>query len=667
MENLDTVAAREFQAAVQCARQGDLAQARARAEALLIVHGSNAAIRSFAGMICCQVGDLRAGIPHLRAALRVNKRDVSTAANLAMALMEVGTPAEALQICNAEIADLDNSLRLWRLRGFLLQTHEDHKGAADAYAKVVAKAADDFESWNNMGNALCSSGDVSRGLTALECAVALRPDIAPLRLNLATALLDAERLDEAVRVLKRCTEDFPDDATPLIELGALQRRMNRNKEALAALEQAILLVPDDASLQVRLGEERVILWKLDEAEQAFRAALIIDPRLGEATVQLAMLLEHTNRIKELSLLIGEAEEQEVDAGSLHFVRALICRREQKFEEGLVALAGVPEEIEPIRRAQLEGEFRDRLGQCDAAFAAFAEVNRLLTLDPSDPVKRSLDYREALQADRAIVTADWYATWQNANPAPSRPSPVFLLGFPRSGTTLLDTILMGHPGVAVIEERPALRRVQDAIGGIDRLPDLGEADIEMYRALYFREVDNYLTVGTDRLLVDKFPLNLNKVPLIHRLFPDARFILALRHPCDVVLSCLITSFRLNNAMANFLDLETTAHTYDQTFSFWEQSREIMPISVYTVKYESMVQDSEAELRPMFDFLELDWHAEALDHRRTAAARGAISTASYSQVTEPLYSRATGRWERYRPHLEAVLPILSPWVDRLGYAL
>jgi hypothetical protein len=130
---------------------------------------------------------------------------------------------------------------------------------------------------------------------------------------------------------------------------------------------------------------------------------------------------------------------------------------------------------------------------------------------------------------------------------------------------------------------------------------------------------------------------------------------------------MSNFRLNSAMSNFLRLQDAADFYDLTFRYWERARELLPLKVHTVVYERLVEDVEAEVRPLFDFLGLDWRDEALDHVSTARGRGLITTASYSQVTEPIYKRAAGRWQRYRKHLEPVLPTLAPWVETFGYTL
>ena len=161
------------------------------------------------------------------------------------------------------------------------------------------------------------------------------------------------------------------------------------------------------------------------------------------------------------------------------------------------------------------------------------------------------------------------------------------------------------------------------------------------------------------------MHLNKVAVIRRLFPDAKFVLALRHPCDVVLSCFLTNFRINNAMANFLRLEDAAELYDLSFTHWEKARALFDLPVGTIVYERLVEDKDRELRPLFDWLGLQWPGEQFDHRDAARARGTVATASYAQVTEPIYTRASGRWTKYRAQLDPVLPVLKRWITHFRY--
>ena len=153
--------------------------------------------------------------------------------------------------------------------------------------------------------------------------------------------------------------------------------------------------------------------------------------------------------------------------------------------------------------------------------------------------------------------------------------------------------------------------------------------------------------------------------IHTFFPDAKFIFAQRHPCDCVLSSFMQAFSLNESMACFLDLKTAADFYDAAMSVWTRCTEVLPLDVHSLVYEDLVADPEATLRPLVEFLGLEWQAELLDHRATARSRGAISTPSYDQVAQPLSRKASGRWRRYEKQLEPVLPVLLPWAERLGY--
>jgi hypothetical protein len=169
------------------------------------------------------------------------------------------------------------------------------------------------------------------------------------------------------------------------------------------------------------------------------------------------------------------------------------------------------------------------------------------------------------------------------------------------------------------------------------------------------------------VIDKQPLHANKIQTIMRFFPDARIILALRHPCDVMLSCFLTNFRTNHAMSNFLDLHEGAELYDLTFRQLQRAKEAFGFKIGTVVYERLVEDKSRELRPLFDWLGMEWPGDDADHRDAARARGVVRTASYSQVTEPLYKRAAGRWTQYRAQLEPIFPILKPWIDKFGYSL
>ena len=654
------------------AQAGDWQRACQLAEGGLAQGGDVVALNAFLGMVRARAGDPAGAIRHLRHAHRGRPGDATIACNLISALIESEDLPGAFDIATRDLAFSDATLRIARYRGFIAQSLERFAEAVEAYEHVVGRAPADFESLNNLGNARSALGDFDGSVSALQRAVELDPLAPPTRLNLANALRAADRGAEAENILRAAAKDFPQDARALHELYVQFKRDGKQAEALPVLEEAVTRDPGNANLQLKFGIECGLVMRIADAEHAFRKAIDIDPLLVDAYLGLAVQYEHTNREDDLVPLIALAEANGLDEGALGFLRALDHRRAGRFEEGLESLTFIPPAIEPERSAHIRATILDRLGRSDEAFAAFEETNRLHEAHPTAPLTRAAELRAELRAEIEFLTPGWVASWSPEAAASDHadtvfPDPVFLVGFPRSGTTLLDTILMGHPRTVVLEEEPPLNLVDQAMGGLAGIPSLDAAGIEKARGNYYEEVGKIQAFEQSSLLIDKSPLFLHKAPLIQRLFPNARFILALRHPCDVLLSCFMSNFRLNGAMSNFLRLEDAAELYDLTFQHWERSRALFPINVHTISYERLVDDVEGEVRPLFDFLGLDWHEAALDHRRTAKTRGLITTASYSQVTEPIYKRASGRWERYRTHLEPILPVLEPWVQKFGYSL
>jgi len=662
---LDEATAAAIRQAITAARLGRLDDACATAEQALAAGGDPVALNAMLGMLRTQAGETKAAIRHLRVAHEARPADVRIAANLTSALVADNEYAEAFAVVSPALAFSDPTLQLARFRGFLAQTLDRPEAAVEAYEHVVAAKPNDWESWNNLGNARNVLDDFEGSIAALERAQALNSDAAPTRINLARAYRLTGQMEKAEAQLRAMADDFPEDAKPLIDLHDLLKEQGRSdEEVLEVLERAIAREPDNVELLTARARHLALMLEMDRAEAAFRSVLARDPANTDAFVGLALVYEHS-RAAALPDLVAEAERSDIEASTLNLVRAFGHRRARRYAEGLAALQDVPEDFESAEH--LLGQMLEGLGDHDAAFAAFARMNARQAEDPSQPLLRAKTLRDQLRKQLEQTSAEWIRSWKAPAVKSPRPAPVFLVGFPRSGTTLLDTMLMGHPDVDVMEERPVLNNLGTALGGFEKLADLDEGQVREAQGQYFEAAARHVELRDGALLVDKSPLHLNNVPFIHRLFPDARFILALRHPADSVLSCYASNFRLNSSMANFLRLDTAAEFYDLTFRTWENARALLPIEVHTIAYEQLVDDPEAELRRLSEALGLSWRDEMLDHRKTAAARGVITTASYAQVTEPIYQRSVGRWERYRKHLEPILPVLAPWAEKFGYKI
>lgn len=653
--------------AISAASRGSLAEACEIGERALAGGGDVVALNAMLGMLRCRSGNVEAGSRHLRIAHDAQPADQKIATNLVMALAELGHQREALDILTEELARTDATMHLERLRAFLAQTLEDFPTAIRSYERVVAAVPSDWEAWNNLGNARRCAADFDGSIVALQRAAELEPGSPPVLLNLALAIGATGDLKESERLLRALDADNPGEVRPILELHALLTEQGRDEEALEAIEEAVRRDPASIEALLALGSQQSLLQHFDAAEATYRRVVSLEPANDLGNLGLALVFELTNRNEDLSNMVQEAEERGVEAAALNFIRAFDFRRKKQFEEGLQALDEVPDTFETPRRAHLLGQLLEGAARHDEAFAAFTRMNELNRDNPSQPEQRGANYRTIIRNQFDTLTPDWMGSWREDGSADQRPSPVFLVGFPRSGTTLLDTMLMGHPQIEVLEEEPALREANKLLPGFASLPCLNDEQICAARDAYFQTAKSLTPLEPGNLLIDKNPLTMNSLPFVSRLFPDAKIILALRHPCDVVFSCFVTNFRANDGMSSFLRLDTAAELYDLSFDYLHRAQELLKLPMHRVVYENVVADRERELKPLFEFLELDWSDQVLEHEATAKGRGRIKTASYAQVVEPLYTRSAGRWWNYRKQLEPIFPVLRPWIEKFGYSL
>jgi hypothetical protein len=428
------------------------------------------------------------------------------------------------------------------------------------------------------------------------------------------------------------------DVRALIASARRLTDLYRDEEATALLDQAAQLLT--GSGEARAGAPEV-----------------------EAVRELALLLERTNRVGALRKLLGAAETIGIGREQIGLPAAAIALQDGRADEAKRLLLHDSPDQFPVRWHRLMIQIADGLGDADAAFAAAIAMKRRIK-DYGMWRHRAAAHLQWVRSLAATIKPDWASRLPVLDTS-GRGAPAFLVGFPRSGTTLLDTFLMGHPDISVVEEKGMIGAAQATLGDITALTERTPAELEQARNAYFAELDRHVEPGFPGLVLDKLPLNMIAAPLIHCLFPDARFIFARRHPCDAVLSCFMQGFALNDSMACFLDLADAAAYYDAAIAVWTRSREVLALKAHTVGYEDLIGEPEATLRPTIEFLGLGWDEELLEHQETARSRGAISTPSYNQVTQPLSRRASGRWLRYEKQLAPVLPVLLPWAKRLGY--
>ena len=572
----------------------------------------------------------------------------------------------------------------------------DAAGARALAEDALAGGSDSAALRNVIGVACCQGGDLQTGVIHLQRAVELAPNAPGILIMLMRALIDIGRPRDALRLPFR-GEELPRPALLLLwrTRAEAAHRAGDDRLEIEALDKILLLDPSDvraAEMAVPLlvlvdrhaealdrlnampstrGRQRIRatalagLRRLDEAIAVDSALLGSDPQDREAWLSLLLLADRVGDAALLSAMIAAAEQQRFTEAEVNFARALLAKRDGRTGAALALAEASEVPADPARRFGLIASLASRLGRAEQAFDA-ATYRAAATPGCETWRGRGAQHRAGLERVLAVMTSKWRSRW-SPQPPPDRPSPNFLVGFPRSGTTLLDTFLMGHPGVAVLEEQPMLDAAARILGDPADLDRIDPSLVAQARDAYFAELDRHLPRGTDAatLVIDKLPLAMTGAAIIHRLFPDAKIIFAQRHPADAVLSCFLQSFQLNEAMANFLNITDAARFYDIAMRIWVRARDVLTLATFDLVYEELVADPARTLRPLATWLGLEWDDALLDHQATAVARGAIVTPSYDQVTQPIHRRSVGRWQTYGVQLAPVRPLLDRWARQLGY--
>ena len=203
------------------------------------------------------------------------------------------------------------------------------------------------------------------------------------------------------------------------------------------------------------------------------------------------------------------------------------------------------------------------------------------------------------------------------------------------------------------------------GDLNNLEKIQEDEIGLLRDNYLESLKKYINSKiSNKIIIDKMPLNIVHVGEIIKIFPNAKFILAIRHPCDCVLSCFMQNFRLNDSMANFLNIEDSSEMYNLVMTLWKHY-EKLNINYQIVKYEDIVQNFKKTTESLLSFLKVPWTDNVLKFYEVAQSRNLINTPSYDQVYRPIYSESAYRWKKYENKIKPILPILKPWINEFNY--
>jgi tetratricopeptide (TPR) repeat protein len=527
-------------------------------------------------------------------------------------------------------------------------------------------------------NAALAASDLARAIALARTAVEAGLED-PLLYNLVSHDLEEQgRYAEALALLQRAHELAPKDVLILNAIGLCLMLQDRPAEAINIYDAALRIDPELPQSHYNRADALATLGDFDLAQRYYEYAVHISPDYAGPIAGLASLALRRGDIEAAKALAERALAliPNFDLAALTYAEAQIVRGEPTAAEArlkpLLAAGGLKLDVEAKARSLL-GDAFDAQGRYDEAFAAYATASdgfrRLYARQYADAPNVLEMARWLLARFEAADPADW--TTAPEPPAATADDPaahVFFVGFPRSGTTLLEQILASHPEIVTLDEREVLvdstRNLFVSDQALDRLAKLSDEEAAALRQAYWRRTRDYCPDLAGKVFIDKLPLNSVRLPLIAKLFPNAKVLFALRDPRDVVLSCFRRRFGMNAAMYQLLTLDGAAAYYDAVMRLVDRYTAQLPLSLHQVRYEALVEDLRGEAERVCGFIGVAWDAAMLDFAETARGRE-IRTPSARQVRRGLYSEGVGQWRPYAAHLAAVMPLLAPWIQKFGY--
>ncbi|HET7611361.1 MAG TPA: sulfotransferase [Rhodanobacteraceae bacterium] len=606
-----------------------------------------------------------------------------------MAAWNAGQFDQVIALAGQASATAPNHEQALLLLGLAQQQTSRHVQATETFTRLTRVRPDVSAYWNNLGVVCREAGDFTTSERALRQAMSLAPQDAEVRFNLGLLHIQQRRwlqareaLLDAVRVAPQLIEarlqaayachvcgdsageetmlegvgDWPPQpAGQALILAAMLSTQGRPEAALEVLAQARLPEgPDAGPLRLRLTAQRAALYERNN-------------RIDEARRELRHL-----PLDALDALSGDADQARVEGWSTHAVVAAREGRHAKAAALYRRALDLSSDTENRASAAFglahaldrQGRYRDAWHALAVAHGAQMELVRETAPELLVPGSQPLP-----MATRSVAAVA-HARWRTLEAPSARQSPVFVVGFPRSGTTLLEQMLDTHPDFRSMDERGYVYELIERIERAgqrypDDLANLDQREVDQLRAVYRGLVARVLPDLGQRRLVDKNPLNMLCLPMILRLFPAAPIIVCLRHPCDVLLSCSFQSFRSPAFMAMCSSLQRLARGYSDAFAQCWGHFDVFKPRVLEWRYESAVDDVGGWIARLAEYLALDDASPMLDFARHARGKRFIATPSYAQVTQPVNSAAVGRWMHYREQFEPVLPVLRPWIERFGY--
>jgi tetratricopeptide (TPR) repeat protein len=575
---------------------------------------------------------------------------------LGVVAYQCGKIGQAIRLIERALPDLPEQPDVHLNHGNALGKAGRVAEAVDSYRRAIALKPGYGMAHSNLAYALNQQGDFAAVLVSSKRAIELIPEFFGVHVNCASALIGLENFAEAEGLLRRALDLLPDRAETHSHLGWVLAKLGRFDEAVACHERAIALDPNDAALHYAFGATLHLADDPARSEASFRRTLALAPDHAKAWHGLGDVLRVSGDFAEALACFRHALELAPDLPEVY--RSLAVTGQHAGDEDLQRLKAILASSDRTISDRISAGFAlgtllDNADRYDEAFPCFARANSLYRqqraaagecFDP-EALRGQVDNLIAIGIP-ALFSA--IASWGN----PSE-TPVFIVGMPRSGTSLVEQIAASHSRVFGAGERPEMNAISNALLAHNRGGRVEKWDPNVARQLADRHIARLEALGGGAVrVIDKMPDNVFALWLIAALFPSARIIFCRRDPRDGCLSCYFHWFTEGHLYAyDLVDCGRRALEIERLVTHWMQA---LPLAMLVVDYQALVADPEGESRRLIEFLGLAWEPACLDFHRTERP---VFTASAWQVRQPVYNRSVGRWRYYKGHLAPLLQVLA----------
>ena len=631
-------------------RAGQLQHAEKLYKQVLLLESANAEALHQLGILAHQTGRHEIAVEMLSKALIARPDYVDAYNNLGIILHDLDRIEEAVASFNRAIALKPDHAQLHYNLGNALKDQGKLDEAVATYLWALSLNSNYSQAYNNLGTVLKDQDRLDEAAECFRRAITLNPDYEDAHYNLGSVLKDQGKLDKAAASFRRAITLNPDYQDAHYNLGTILKNQGRLDEAAESFRKVIALKPDSATAHYNLGITLNIQGKPDAAAVSFRQALTLKPNYVEAHYNLGCALREFGRIDDAIASFRKALALKPDFAGAYAALASCVKHTEINDDVKVMLAlyNKGEELPVSDRIDLGfalGKVFEDLKEYDRSFAFMHEANRLRRKSVNYSIQSDVDLFARI---KKTFSPDFFASHHDLGHKDR--TPIFVLGMPRSGTTLVEQILASHPLVFGAGELAALEDLVYEIcgaGSASRFPEcMHELGADAFAGIGSDYVAKLREYSSDaEYITDKMLYNFLYVGLIRTILPKAKVIHCQRNPMDTCFSIYKKDFAATHEFAyDMLELGQFYNLYIDLMAHWEK---VLPGFMYTIRYEELVADQRNQTENLLDFCGLAWDDACLAFYKKERI---ITTASFAQVHQPMYKDSVELWKRYEKQLE-----------------